>query len=53
MHFLTTDEFSEVLEDSSMSVFPSLLAYSAYEQDSREPSPDELVQVYYSVSALL
>jgi hypothetical protein len=31
-----------------MTVFPDGYAYFAYEQDSREPSPDELVRLYYS-----
>jgi hypothetical protein len=53
MHFLTTDEFTGLCEDTSMTVFPDGFAYFAYEQDSREPSPEELVQVYYSVSAFL
>jgi hypothetical protein len=48
MHFLTTDEFSELLEDSSMTIFPNGLAYFAYERDSLEPSPEELVRLYYS-----
>ena len=52
MHFLTTDEFSELLEGDSMTVFPNGYSCFAYEQDSLEPTPDELVRMYYTASSL-
>jgi hypothetical protein len=48
MNFLTTDEFSELLEAESMTVFPDGFACFAYERDSLEPTPEELVRMYYS-----
>lgn len=52
MNFLTTDEFSELLEAESMTVFPDGYACYAYERDSLEPTPDELVRMYYTASSL-
>jgi hypothetical protein len=51
MNFLTTDEFSELLEGESMTVFPDGLACFAYERDSLEPTPEELVRLYYTTSS--
>jgi hypothetical protein len=48
MHFLTTDEFSELLEGESVTVFPNGYSCFAYEQDSLELTAEELVRMYYS-----
>lgn len=42
----------EVSSTCPMSVYPSHNAYSAYEGGSAEPTADELVHLYYTVSAL-
>ena len=46
MHFLTTDEFSQL---DGMTMYKDAYAYFAYEGSCLEPTADELVQMHYSV----
>ena len=48
MHLLSTEEFSELCEVGGMTVFDDNYSIIAYDLLSLEPSPEEVVRMYYT-----
>lgn len=44
---ITTEEFTDALCSTPLTLYPSVYAYSAFETEHEEPSPDQLVLMYY------